>query len=457
MKRAAALFAVSVLTCVLAGWTSVPAQAGPPPAHRAAEATATKTPIKHFIALMQENHSFDNYFGSYPGADGIPENTCMPVDPASKNGKCVKPFHIGGRAVVDLGHNVDVFKAEYNRGSMNGFLSAFASQPSAGQEALGYYNAKDIPYYYNLADNYVLFDRFFTSAAGGSVWNHFYWVTGSPGNPADDSLLPGGFDNVPTIFDRLEAAGISWKFYVQNYDPAVTYRNPGNGDRASQIVWCPLLNYNRFIDTPRLHNRIVPLDQYYEDLHDNTLPSVSFMVPAGASEHPPGSIQSGERFVRSLVNSLMSSSSWRSSAFTWSYDDWGGWYDHVKPPKVDRYGYGFRAPSLLVSPYARKGLVDHTELDFTSQLKFIEQNWGVKALSTRDANANSLGSAFDFGSPPRRAGILSDQRTPQPVPTPRIGVVYATYGVATAVPLLLFVRAARSRGRRRRLRPGSAT
>ena len=121
-----------------------------------------------------------------------------------------------------------------------------------------------------------------------------------------------------------------------------------------------------------------------------TLPAVSYIVPAGASEHPPGRIQAGERFVRSLLNALASSSSWKDSAFTWTYDDWGGWYDHVKPPQVDRYGYGFRAPALLVSAYARRGHVDHTQLDFTSILKFIEENWNLKPLAARDAAANSL-------------------------------------------------------------------
>jgi phospholipase C len=212
---------------------------------------------------------------------------------------------------------------------------------------MGYYDDRDIPFYWNVADNYVLFDRLFTSASGGSVWNHMFWVTGTPGNPDADVLLPGGFDHVPTIFDRLHDAGISWKFYVQNYRPEITFRTPGEGDAASQVVWVPLLNYNRFLDDPQLSSRIVDMEEYFRDLQQGDLPAVSFMVPSGASEHPPGSIQAGERFVRSLINALMSSSAWDSSAFMWTYDDWGGWYDHVPPPQVDEYGYGFRAPALL--------------------------------------------------------------------------------------------------------------
>ena len=133
----------------------------------------------------------------------------------------------------------------------------------------------------------------------------------------------------------------------------------------------------------------------------------------------------------------MASSAWDSSAFMWTYDDWGGWYDHVKPPAVDRYGYGFRAPTLLVSPYAKKGEVNSTTIDFTSQLKFIQNNWGVQPLARRDAGANDITSAFDFGAPPRAPIVLSEQRRVEPVEDPATGVVYSLYGAALAVPAVL--------------------
>jgi phospholipase C len=398
------------------------------------------------MVLMQENHSFDNYFGTYPGADGIPANTCMPVDPTgATTTDCVAPFHIGDSGVANIGHTSSVFAKEYNNGALNGFVSAFSKQRDVGNQAMGYYDARDLPYYWNIADNYVLFDRLFTSAAGGSVWNHMFWVTGGPGNFQDDSLKPTGFDDVPTIFDRLQAAGISWKFYVQHYQPDITFRNPSAADQSSQTIWVPPLNYNRFLDDPALHSRIVDMSEYYKDLANGTLPAVSFMVPAGASEHPPGSIQAGERFVRSIVTSLMSSSSWSSSAFMWTYDDWGGWYDHVSPPSVDRYGYGFRAPGLLVSPYAKKGVVDHTTLDFTSQLKFIENNWGVAPLADRDSKANDITSAFDFHAAPREALLPGTSRAPAPPPDTRTTVVYLSYGAALLVPSLFVAVAMRRR------------
>ena len=178
---------------------------------------------------------------------------------------------------------------------------------------------------------------------------------------------------------------MSWKFYVSNYDPKITFRAHVVGDRSSQVVWVPLLNYARFIDDPKLAKHIVPLSQYYDDLatgHASRRSRTS--RPRVRASIRPGSVQSGMRFVRTVINNLMASSSWKSSAFLLSYDDWGGWYDHVRPPQIDGFGYGFRVPAILVSPYARHGYVDHTTLDFTSGLKFIEENWGVAPLTRRD-------------------------------------------------------------------------
>ena len=186
-----------------------------------------------------------------------------------------------------------------------------------------------------------------------------------------------------------------------------------------------------------MFSKIVALPEYFEDLANDTLPSVAFMVPSGASEHPPGSIQAGERFVRSLVTGLMTSDSWDSSAFMWTYDDWGGWYDHVKPPDVDEFGYGFRVPALMVSPYARRGHVDSTRLDFTSPLKFIQKNWGLESLAERDRKANNFLSAFDFTQPPRPPLLLSAERDTEVAFVPRRPIIYTTYGLAIGVPLLI--------------------
>jgi phospholipase C len=415
-----------------------------------AEATAapdssqTNTPIEHFIFLMQENHSFDNYFGYYPGANGIPEGTCIPFDPFDPESECVEPFRLGDGLVDndDPDHSEETHWIQFNEGLMNGFVYALERRNQDGRLAMGYYDEVDLPYYWNIADEYVLFDNFFSSVHGGSFDNHMFWAAGRTFYTSDVSNMQDVLATVPTIFDRLEEKGISWKFYVQNYEPELNYRTahlyPMN--RASQVIWVPLLSFDRFIDDPSLSSHIVNLDEYYDDLANGTLPSVAFMVPSGPSEHPPSSVLSGQRFVRTLIQRLMQSPYWESSVFLWSYDDWGGWYDHVVPPTVDDWGYGMRVPALLVSPYAKQGYIDSTQLDYTSALKFIEENWDLEPLADRDRQANNFLDAFDFESPPRPAVFLTFERGEgEHKVQPRRDVIYIAYGSALIFSIALVI------------------
>jgi phospholipase C len=338
---------------------------------------------------------------------------------------------------------------------MDGFVSALNRRKQDGRLTMGYYDGRDIPYYWNLADNFVLFDRFFSSATDGSFANHVYWVAAIPPVIERGQEFSKKLVHVDTIFDRLQAAGISWKFYVQNYDATITYRNmAAKGNRASQVIWVPLLNFDRFIDDPVLSSHIVDLNEYFVDVRNGTLPAVSYVVPSGASEHPPSSLDSGQRFVKTLIQELMRSANWNSSAFLLLYDDWGGWYDHIRPPKVDLYGYGFRVPAILVSPYAKKGYIDSTTLDFTSVLKFIEENWGLRPLAERDSTANNFLTAFDFKQSPRKATFISSNRADpsqatQPQRSPAL-VIYGAYGVALALSIFA-VSFAYIRSRRRKV------
>jgi phospholipase C len=436
----------AILTVLLGASQFGPASAsaGTPPATPQSPAAQsaepkTKTPIKHLIFVMQENHTFDNYFGTYPGADGIPANTKMPVDPANPKAGFVQPWYLGNSTITDLSHNGKTFQQQYNNGKMDGFVSALNLRKQDGRTAMGYYDQRDIPYYWNLADHYVLFDRFFSSAMNGSFVNHMYSVAAIPPQSEDPSGLSTQLNNVSTIFDRLQAAGVSWKFYVQNYDPRINYRNlQGVGSRDSQVIWVPLLDFDRFIDNPSLASHIVDLKQYYTDLQQGTLPAVAYIVPSGTSEHPPQYPASGQRFIKGLIQELMRSSSWDSSAFVMAYDDWGGWYDHVKPPRVDAYGYGLRVAALMVSPYAKEGHIDHTQLDFTSILKFIETNWGIAPLASRDAQANNILSAFDFSKPPRRAAFVPLKREAiQPVKAAPTLVIYSAYSMALLLAIVV--------------------
>ena len=371
-----------------------------PTAAGASGAAAPRTPVRHLVMLMQENHSFDNYFGTYPGADGIPAGTCMPLRPDNPEKGCVQPHRLGEVPLRDHSHDLKTAQRQLDGGKMDGFVRALQVRQQDGAVAMGYYDRRDLPFHWAVADQYVLFDRFFSSSLQGGDANHSFWVSGRP-------KVQGG----PTIFDRLQQRGISWKFYVGRHDPNLNIRTPPSRRTARWgrvLDDVPILKLARFADDRRLASRIVDLDQYYQDLQEGTLPAVSFIVDYGASEHPPGDLALGQQLVRSLINALMASSSWKDSAFLYSYDDWGGWYDHVRPPKVDASGYGFRVPALLVSPYARRGLVDHTQLDQTAGIRFIEDNWGLAPLGDRDAAARTFTGAFDFSSPPRGPSLLSE-------------------------------------------------
>jgi phospholipase C len=388
---------------------------------------------------MQGDRTFDNYFGTYPQADGIPETACQQLVLNRPQSGCVQPFALHGTTPAPLTPGASVINAQLDGGKMDAFVAAFAAQGQDGTTAMGYYDQRDLPYYWNLAQSYVLFDRFFSSVPYGYRANRSFWVSAAP--PAG-----GANSNQLTIFDRLNAAGVSWKFYVQDYQPSQTFRARTNSDPASQTVRVPLLNYARFVDDPSLNGHIVDLDQYYKDLADDTLPAVAYVASSGSSERSARSIPAGQTLVHSMVTQLMLSRSWSSSAFMWSYDGSGGWYDHVQPPR----GLGLRVPALLVSPYAKHGQVNSTTLDYTSALKFIEQNWGVAPLTSRDAHAAGLTSAFNFAAPPRRADIVGMTQQQDHTALIDVSIIYTWYGGAAVAGLVCITVAAVTSLRRRR-------
>ncbi len=397
----------------------------------------TSTPVKHFIFLMQGDRTFDNYFGTYPGADGIPADACQPLELSRPRGDCVKPFPLHGKPITPLAPGGAVVDGQLNRGKMDGFVAAYTRQRRDGAAAMGYYDARDLQFYWNVADRYVLFDRFFSAVPYGYRANRSYWVSAAAPPGGTDRVPARGYPNQATIFDRLQAAGVSWKFYVQDYRAGETFRAASGGTPPSQTVRVPLLNHARFVDDPALRGHIVDLDQYYQDLADGTLPAVAYVASSGASERSARSMRAGQDLVRNMLNQLAMSSSWSSSAFMWSYDGSGGWYDHVAPPKLAGAQAGLRVPALLVSPYAKRGRVDHTTLDYTSALRFVEQNWDLAPLTARDATANSLTSAFDFTGKPRRPEIIPASPAATHPPLVRVKIIYWYYGGGAILAALL--------------------
>ena len=380
------------------------------------------TPIKHFLFLLQGDRSFDNYFGTYPGADGVANASCQ----RQANGKsCVKPFPLHGKSVQPLAATPSVIANQYDGGKLDGFVSALQSVGRDGTNAMGYYDQRDLPAYWRAASEYVLFDRFFSATRDGVRSNRSYWVAAT-----DAGSQP------VTIFDRLQAAGVTWKFYVQNYRPVT---GPATGSQKAsntQSAAVPLLNYQRFTTDPALSSHIVDIGQYYQDLQQGTLPSVAYFATSGSSERSARSISEGQSLVTSLTGQLMLSQFWSSSAFLLSYDGTGGFYDHVAPPQVDAHGMGLRVPALLISSYAKRGYIDPTPLDYTSALAFIEHNWNVAPLASRDRQARSLLPAFDFTASPRPPTLITNGSPAPPNGKLRsTDIVYLSYGCAMAVVL----------------------
>jgi phospholipase C len=426
---------VMLLATVLFGVS--PALAGPARTEPTSNGGAAATPIQHFVYMMQGDRTFDNYFGTFPGADGIPANTCQKAFLDRPNSACVKPFDLHGSSQQPLGVGTEDIAKQYNNGKLNGFVAGLSAQGRDGSVTMGHYDQRDLPVYWDLAREYVLFDRFFSATMLGVRANRSFWVSGVPPALVGPKLRTSSYQNQLTIFDRLQAAGISWKFYVQDYNPQQTIRTGG-----TQPIRVPLLENPRFLDNPSLNSHIVDLNQYYEDVRSGQLPAVAYIASSGAAERSARSVPAGQRLVTDLVGQLMLSRYWQSSAFMLSYDGSGGWFDHVVPPQVDRYGYGFRVPALLVSPYAKRGQVDHTVLDITSGLAFVEQNWNLKPLATRDASANSLLSAFDFAGGVRPAHLPLSTPAPARPPLVSVGIVYWCYGAAVALTVIALIFAA---------------
>ena len=445
----AALAAVSLAPAAVSADQGQPAAGpGPEPASR----------IQHVVTILQENHTFDNYFGTYPGADNLSQAPAVPVDPNNPAGPKVAPFHIQDPRTPDLNHASQSARAAYHDGRMDGFVLAQAERKLPGQMALGYYDGSDLPYYWHLAQHYVLADRFFSSALGGSLVNHQFWVAAS-GSRTGESIPAAGL-NMPTIFDRLDGAGVSWKFYVKSYDPTLDFRHAqGDNPKDSQLAWIPPLTMPSFVDNPQRMARIVDMSHLYADLVHGDFPAVSYLVQGGTSEHPPGHVVNGQNATVSIIDAIMRSRFWDSTAIVLSWDDWGGWYDHVRPPQVDPDGYGFRVPALIISPYAKKGYILHETSDFTSILKLIERLHGLGPLTSRDANAYDLLGAFDFSQRPRPpepavAPGIKPLAAHGP-PADRLVEMYALISVLALVTMAAAVRPRRSLRRGRATRRGA--
>ena len=364
----------------------------------------TITPIKHVVFIVKENRSFDHMFGTFPGANG------------ATRGK------VSSGAIISLRHSPDQ-ESNYNHlwsgthkaidgGKMDRFDMSFNCK---GPEYPCYaqYQEADIPNYFALARNYALGDNFFSSLAGPSFPNHQYTIAAQSGNvigqPGPTVNHSNGCDNpsalVPrinpdtgkitkvkpcfdyaTLGDLLDDAGVSWKYYAPSY---------GQGG----YQWSAYNAINHIRNGPDWASKVVNQSQFEADALSGNLPAVSWIIPDGKhAEHPTALMSIGENWTVRQVNAVMAGPQWSSTAIFITWDDHGGFYDHVPPPNADFFGYGPRVPLLIVSPFLRPGTVYHGVASFDSVLAFIEANWSLPALTARDASANNMMDAFDFSA-----------------------------------------------------------
>ena len=403
-------------------------------------ARQTTIPIQHVVVILQENRSFDQYFGTFPGANGIPMQNGVPTvcvnDP--RTGNCVKPYHDSNDVNTGGPHGATDAVTDVDGGNMDGFLSTdtLANPKPKLLEVMGYHDAREIPNYWAYAKNFVLQDEMFEPNASWSLPCHLFLVSEwsahctDPTNPNTcvNALQNPGNNNYAwtDLTYLLFKNNISWGYYVtagttpDSDDGSDHYVAHPQGP-GTPSIWNPLPSFTTVQNDGQLGN-IQPLGNLFSAIKAGKLPQVSWVVPDSVhSEHPLAKISDGQAHVTRIINAIMNSPYWQNTAIFVSWDDWGGFYDHVPPVTVDQNGYGLRVPGLVISAYARPGYIDHQTLSFDAYAKFIEdlfinsQRLDPATDGRPDPrpdvreNASQLGnlmSDFDFTQTPRPPLIL---------------------------------------------------
>jgi phospholipase C len=412
-----------------------------------------QTPIRHLVVIAKENRSFDEYFGTFPGADGATTAT-------RSDGTIVALGRTPEPMPNDINHSPSTFITDYNGGKMNGFDKELGAYSSSGTPlALSQMSQSQIPNYWAYANRYAISDRFFSDWPGASFANNLFGVAAQAGG--NDASLGGrtvysnpfypatklawwgcddptgttvpmiqlttqkvstvypcfGFSSLPNL---LSSAGVSWHYYAT---------------QGQQFIHNPLDALSTVRNNPHLWSQVVPTTQFFTDAQAGTLPAVSW-ITGTAVEHPPASACNGENQTLSYVNAIMANPAlWANTAIMVYWDEWGGFYDHVVPPPTNRAGvaatYGFRVPFIVISPWTRSGssadggYVARIVSSQSSILHFAEDNWGLPTMTPADAGANDLMDMFDFTAPTQKAPLILSARACPPPTAAAIQAVLA--------------------------------
>ena len=361
------------------------------------------SPIDHVVVLMQENRSFDSYFGrlhfeGQPFAAPEPPGARNP-DPTNPTGPPIAVFHKTSTCeVADVNHSWTGTHQEIDGGRMDGFTAANAiPEDPTGSRAMGFYDERDFPFYYALYNRFAIGDRYFASVPGPTFPNREYLLAGTSFGHIQNDLPADGLPG-RSIFNLLDEAGVSWRIYFSDLPAGF------------------LLSYV----PAHAAGHVFPVAQYFADAAAGRLPQVAFVDPrfsggnnVESDEHPPANVQVGQQFTAGVIDALFASPLWSSSALFLTYDEHGGYFDHLAPPAAappDDIApmlsagdvpagfdlFGIRVPVVVVSPFARPHFVSHRVNDHTSILRFIETRFGLPALTRRDAAANPMLEFFDF-------------------------------------------------------------
>lgn len=409
--------------------------------------------VKHLVVIYMENRSFDNLYGEFKGANGIKNAKKGNFIQVDENGKPYQylpeiprnnsfptnlpnaMFNIdqyvpSDKATPDVTHRFFHNKLQINGGKMD----KFAAYNDSKGLAMGYYNTEKIPLF-PFAQKYTLCDNFFQSVFGGSYFNHVYLISAAapvwPNAPeslvakldADGKMIkdgivtPDGYvvnhvysrnapypaksdttqllpsQTMPTIGDKLTEKNVSWTWYSEGWDDAVAGRKNNFAYNHE-----PFLYFTNFQEGKEGRTHMKDQNDFIKAAKEGALPSVSFVKPGGGNdEHPGGSaVYSSEQLAVNLINAVLDGPNGKDALVILTYDEFGGFFDHVAPPVIDRWGPGSRIPAILIGPFAKKGFVDHTQYETLSILSFIEQRWGIKPLAERDKNANPFRNALTF-------------------------------------------------------------
>jgi phospholipase C len=421
----------ALTACVAGSGSGAPPAAEAPAAREIATATPAPTSsveidpalgirnLDHLVFVVMENRSFDHYFGTFPGADGIPRRpdgrfaVCSP-DP--QTGVCHRPYHTTSLANAGAAHTQAASVTAINGGRMNGFVrvlgdyfsvcenrpdnpkcQATSLGPAGQPDVMSFHDETTIPNYWAYAKTYTLQDRMFAPTDSWTLPAHLYlvsaWSARCPDRtdvrscvtdlqqphqgwrPDDPERPPFLWADITWLLHRF---GVSWAYYV-GPDTCIRPSDApcGDGEKATSFGKVPLAGFTTVRETKQL-DRIQPYRRYYRAARTGTLPSVSWIVPyKEVSEHPPNSVESGQAWVTRVVNAIMRGpeEQWLRTAIFVVWDDWGGFYDHVVPPVVDVGGWGIRVPAFMISPWSKPGHIDHQRLSFDAYLKLIEDRF----------------------------------------------------------------------------------